>query len=192
MKDGKGCRRMIANLIAPTTGEEERGRMNRHLALILLMVCGQAAAASGVAASFGKTDPWVWVLGGLGAAVVYVKNPPATKSNALINSMISVMIGGLVAPPCAAYCSQHYDQTLASPYPFAFVLSAFWPWLVPALIRRIQALIGGDKSPKDTQPERDFVSGFERRTREKEVKVERRRVRAGSVYGTIDDRKDGQ
>lgn len=162
--------------------------MNRHLALILLMVCGQAVAAGTIAASFGKTDPWVWILGGFGAAVVYVKNPPTTKSNALINGMISVLIGGLVSPPVASYCAQHYDPTLASPYPFAFILSAFWPWIVPALLRRIQTMFGGkSKDEKELDPyqeharHRKLANSKERRKAKTPVPIERRRVRAGSA-----------
>lgn len=125
--------------------------MNRNLVSTLFLVCGQAVAAGTAASVLGKADPWVWIIGGFGAAVVYVKNPPISRPEALINSLISVMIGGLIAPPIAIYCASHYDQSLASPYPFAFVLSSFWPWVLPVVVKRVQALLGiaGKNDPPD-------------------------------------------
>jgi len=110
----------------------------QHLAWALMLVTGQACAASAIAV-FNKMDPWVWIIGGMGAAIIYVKNPPTSKSDAIVNSLISVLIGGLVAPTASAYCGSHYDKSLDSPYPFAFVFSAGWPWIIPILLRRMRS-----------------------------------------------------
>jgi hypothetical protein len=122
--------------------------MSRHLALTLLLVCGQSVAAGTLLGTMSQEDPWIWIIGGFGAAIVYVKNPPTSRADAMVNSLISVMIGGLIAPPVAAYCAYHWDKTLSSPYPFAFVLSSAWPWLMPTIVDRVKTLINGvTKSP---------------------------------------------
>jgi len=127
--------------------------MNRQLVLTLLLVCGQAWAQGAVAAHIEHKDPWVWIIGGFGAAIVYVKNHPASKSDAVVNSMISVMIGGLVSPYVATYLGSHYDKSLQNPYPLAFLLSAFWPWIVPMVAKRIRLVITGREEKEDHDSE---------------------------------------
>jgi len=116
--------------------------MSRQLAFTLMLVCGQSLAAGTVLGALSQEDPWIWIIGGFGAAIVYVKNPPTSRSEAMINSLISVMIGGLIAPSVAAYCAIKIDKTLANPYPFAFILSSAWPWIMPAVFARARALVG--------------------------------------------------
>lgn len=95
-----------------------------------------AAAATAVTAGFTATaagvDPWPWVIGGFGAAIVYVKKPATTRFDAMANAVISVMIGGFIAPIASAYAAKHWDPSLDAQYAWAFALSVLWPWLVPA------------------------------------------------------------
>lgn len=97
------------------------------------------AATAGVAASAAGIDPWPWVIGGFGAAIVYVKRPASSKPDAVINAMISVMIGGIVAPWAAAGVGHYLTQSLANDYALAFLLSSLWPWLVPVFMDKFKA-----------------------------------------------------
>lgn len=113
-------------------------------AAVLWSSKGWAAAATAVTAGATAVatgvDPWPWVIGGFGAAIVYVKKPSSSRPDALINSMISVMIGGIVSPLAAAAVSEYLSPKLANQYALAFILSSIWPWLVPALMTKIKSI----------------------------------------------------
>lgn len=117
----------------------------------LLLIC-QGALAGTTAAIVSKADPWVWIIGGFGAAIVYVKNPPRSRADALTNGMISVLIGGLIAPPAAVYCGQHFDPTLNQPYAMSFVLSASWPWLLPIVSKFVSRWFSKETAKKPAAP----------------------------------------
>lgn len=97
------------------------------------------AATAGVAASVAGIDPWPWVIGGFGAAIVYVKRPAASKPDAVINAMISVLIGGIIAPWAAVGVSEYVSPKLANSYPLALVLSSMWPWLAPVALDKLRS-----------------------------------------------------
>lgn len=97
------------------------------------------AATAGVVASAAGIDPWPWVIGGFGAAIVYVKRPSTTKPDAVVNALISVMIGGIISPMAAAGVSEFISPKLANQYALALMLSTAWPWLLPAALDRVKA-----------------------------------------------------
>lgn len=98
-----------------------------------------ATSATGTAlATVAGYDPWTWVVGGLGAAIVYIKKEVTTRLDAITNGMISVMLAGLVSPGVSIYLSTKFSIPLSSPYPVAFLLSASWPWIVPTLMSIIK------------------------------------------------------
>lgn len=96
------------------------------------------AATAGVAATAAGIDPWPWVIGGFGAAVVYVKRPATSKPDAVINALISIAIGGLISPWAAAGVAEYVSPRLANNYALALVLSSLWPWLVPVALDKFQ------------------------------------------------------
>lgn len=115
----------------------------RLLALALLArwessVAATIGGAAGVTAGLTGQDPWTWIIGGFGAAVVYVKRPAKSRWDAIINSLISVCIAGLVAPSLAAYLAVKVDKALGNPHPVAFILSSAWPWLIPLAMRKLK------------------------------------------------------
>jgi hypothetical protein len=88
------------------------------------------------------TDPWTWAIGGVGAAIVYAKKEATSRLDAIANGIISVLLAGIVAPEAtrvmaAQLGGMHFDN----PYPLAFLLSAAWPWVLPAL--SILTSVGG-------------------------------------------------
>jgi hypothetical protein len=100
-----------------------------------------AATASALAAATATgtgADPWPWAIGAFGAVVVYVKRPPTTRADAIVNSIISVLIGGMVAPLTAAAVAKYLDPALASDYVNALILSSLWPWLLPMAIKSLK------------------------------------------------------
>ena len=96
------------------------------------------AATAGAVATAVSIDPWPWVIGGFGAAIVYVKRPAASKADAVINSMISVLIGGIISPWAAAAVGEYISPNLANSYPLALILSSLWPWLVPLAMSKLR------------------------------------------------------
>ena len=108
------------------------------------LVAGVSAAAVGV-------DPWPWVIGGFGAAVVYVKKQGKSRIDAVTNALISVMIGGLITPLWAApVVAKYLSPELANHYALAFIFSALWPWLIPMALSRLKSaditpVASGDK-----------------------------------------------
>lgn len=107
--------------------------MRARIAIVLvflLQTCIAYAASS--AASSPSYTPWTWVVGALGAVIVYIKKDVTTRLDAITNSIISIALAGIVAPELASYMSSRFDATF-SPYPLAFLLSASWPWILPVL-----------------------------------------------------------
>lgn len=97
------------------------------------------ATTAGIAAAAVGIDPWPWVIGGFGAAIVYVKRPASSKPDAVINAMISVMIGGIISPWAAAGVAEYLSPKLANNYALAFALSSLWPWLVPVAMDKVRS-----------------------------------------------------
>ena len=94
-----------------------------------------ATSATGTAlATVAGYDPWTWVVGGLGAAIVYIKKQVTSRLDAITNSVVSVMLAGLVSPALTEYAAAKFNLPFSSPYPMAFIVSASWPWIVPTLI----------------------------------------------------------
>ena len=107
-----------------------------------------SAATGSVVSSIVGVDPWPWIIGGLGAAIVYVKKTSASRYDAAMNGVISVSLGGLVAPPLSAYLGDTVSPALGGSTPVAFLLSAAWPWVIPALaaIAGVTSkVLGGEK-----------------------------------------------
>ena len=74
-------------------------------------------------------DPFTWMLGALGGVVVLAKVPPTTRLEGLANGMISVIVGGMVAP-WAQPAMLEYTKYAPNVYLVSFVLAALWPWLM--------------------------------------------------------------
>lgn len=108
-------------------------------------------------AQFIGTDPWVWAMGGVGAAIVYVKKEATSRLDAITNGVISVLLAGIVSPDGTHILAAKLGVSVDSPYPLAFLLSASWPWVLPALSTIMQAgskLMGSgptSKGPGDTK-----------------------------------------
>lgn len=100
------------------------------------------AVAAGTAMQAGL-DPWPFAIGAVGAAVVFVKTPPTTRLDAIANALISVMMGGLIAPVAAVAVGEYINPKLASDYALALALSCLWPWLVPAALKKLKEKIDG-------------------------------------------------
>ena len=136
----KGSRSMSDNL------RKKYSRYKRVRSAFLLafssrvdVATAAATSATGTAlATVGGYDPWVWVVGGLGAAIVYVKKEVTTRLDAITNGIISVMLAGLVSPGITHYLITKFSVALPNPYPVAFLLSAPWPWIVPTLMSVIR------------------------------------------------------
>jgi hypothetical protein len=118
--------------------------MKKIITICAAILGGKNAAAASTALAAGATatlvgaDPWPWVIGGFGAAVVYVKRPPTTRPDAIVNAAISICMGGIVAPLAAVAVGEYVNPKLADSYVMAFVLACLWPWIVPLLLKKIQ------------------------------------------------------
>ena len=118
--------------------------MKKLITIIAALLCSKNAAAASTALAAGATatlvgaDPWPWIIGGFGAAVVYVKRPPTTRPDAIVNAAISICMGGIVAPLAAVAVGEYINPKLADGYVMALVLSCLWPWIVPLALKKIQ------------------------------------------------------
>jgi hypothetical protein len=74
--------------------------------------------------------------------VVYAYRRPDDRAKALVNFGISVLIGGLVAPWAAAAIRDNFGQVWGNDYVMAFVMSAAWPWLIPAAFSLYERFAG--------------------------------------------------
>ncbi len=110
--------------------------VNARLVLALCFLSHACAAATVTTAPASGAhliyDPWTWVVGALGAAIVYIKKDVTTRIDAITNSLISIALAGIVAPELTTYMAARFEITI-SPYPLAFLLSASWPWIIPIL-----------------------------------------------------------
>lgn len=95
-----------------------------------------ALVASGVGA-----DPLPWAIGAFGAAVVYVKNPPTSRADAIVNAGISILLGGIAAPVAAQLAGKYVAAELNNDYLMALALSALWPRLVALAWPLVQSFV---------------------------------------------------
>ncbi len=105
---------------------------------------GMAASTFGFSAAMAavtEADPWPWVIGALGASIVYAKRPATSRLDALANSIISVMLAGIIAPVASAAAGKYVGPEVASEYAIAFVMASLWPWVLPALIAKLKGKI---------------------------------------------------
>jgi hypothetical protein len=121
--------------------------MKKIIALALALVQQQPALASaggllaGAAAGAAGHDPWPWVIGAAGAAIVFAKRPATTRLDALVNTLISICIGGLIGPAAAAGAEKYLDLQFDVDYAMCFALSAAWPWVLPGVLTKIKRKI---------------------------------------------------
>ena len=88
-------------------------------------------AAGVVAASISNQlgfDPWPWVWAAVGGGVMRVKMKPTTKLDGAANGMISIVLGGGVAPWAHTMVFKGQETTIPI-YVVAFVIALIWPWL---------------------------------------------------------------
>jgi len=124
----------------------------KRLALLFLAVFSspsKAAISFGVTASVVSAalgfDPFTWIIGAFGASVVLVKTEHHSKNEDVINSIISIMLAGLVAPWLAVASGEFFSNKVANdtlPYALAFILSAAWPAIIkiglPVLRKKLE------------------------------------------------------
>ena len=108
-----------------------------------------AVAASATASALG-VDVWPWAIGGFGAAIVFFKKNSRSPVDVVVNSVISIAIGGFVAPLTAAILA-HYTSApaLDRPYALAFIMSSMWPFVVPICAQLLAAFRSGQVGGKD-------------------------------------------
>ena len=82
-----------------------------------------------------------WAIGAFGAAVVYVKNPPTSRPDAIVNAGISILLGGIGAPVAASLAGQYIAPELRNEYLMALALSALWPRLVALAWPLVQSFV---------------------------------------------------
>ena len=139
--------------------------MMQILALTIFALFGspaKAAITTGAAASALSVwvgfDPMPWVAGAAGGAIIFLKTEHQSRKETAANGLISVMLGGLVAPwlvraaeiivgkddygQAAALVNQH---TL---YAICFLLAAFWPLFYRVLWPVVMRKIGAEESAK--------------------------------------------
>lgn len=96
--------------------------------------------AAATAISVGA-DPLAWVIGAVGATVTYAYKKPHTRMKALSNGLISICIGGIVAPFIGTLVAVKIGSEWANNYVFAFVLSSVWPWVMPILLNSLKSFL---------------------------------------------------
>lgn len=113
--------------------------MKKLIAFFLVMLSSPAKAAIsfGVTASVVSAmlgfDPFTWAIGSLGAAIVLIKTPHVSKNEDIINSIISILLAGFVAPWAAVASTAYFSDKIVNDmfvYVLAFFLSATWPALI--------------------------------------------------------------
>lgn len=98
-----------------------------------------AATATATSAVLGN-NVWPWAIGGFGAAIVYFKKHTIGPVDVVVNSIISIAVGGFVAPLAASVLAYYTSPALNNPYAMAFVLSTLWPFVVPICMQLLGAL----------------------------------------------------
>ena len=99
-------------------------------------------AVAGVVAVSTGADPLPWAIGAFGAAVVYAYRRPTDRAKAPVNFGLSVPIGGMVAPWAAAATRHQFGEVWGNDYVMALVMSAAWPWLIPAAFSMYERVAG--------------------------------------------------
>jgi LytS/YehU family sensor histidine kinase len=92
---------------------------------------GATLAVGVVAASISSQlgfDPWPWILAAIGGGIMRVKMAPTTKLDGAANGMISIVLGGGIAP-WAHDMAFDGQKTTIPVYVIAFVIAMIWPWL---------------------------------------------------------------
>lgn len=130
----------------------------RYLIAFLVTLFGspaKAAISTGVMASGLSImigfDPVPWIAGAAGGAIVFLKTEHTSKRETAANGLISVMLGGFVAPWLVSAAEiltkdGSQDATISALvnnnllYAFCFILAAFWPILYriiwPAVVKK--------------------------------------------------------
>lgn len=104
-------------------------------------VTGAATAVTASATSMVLgNNVWPWAIGGFGAAIVYFKKHTIGPIDVIVNSIISIAIGGFVAPLAASVLAYYTSPALNNPYAMAFVLSTIWPFVVPICMQLLGAV----------------------------------------------------
>lgn len=106
------------------------------------VAAGSAAVVAGVTADQIGANPLLWALGAFGATGVYVYRKPSTRGRALFNGGVSVLMGGIVAPWASKVTGHYIDPVVGNEYVMALLLSAAWPWLVPAAFGFYERIAG--------------------------------------------------
>ena len=109
------------------------------------------ALAAGATSAVLGTSVWPWVIGGFGAAIVYFKKQTGHPLDVAVNSVISIAMGGFVAPVAASGLGWYTTPALDNPYAMAFVLSSIWPFVVPILERLFRAWRSSGTSNEQSQ-----------------------------------------
>ena len=101
-----------------------------------------AAIVAGVTADQIGANPILWALGAFGATGVYVHRKPSTRGKAMFNGGVSVLMGGIVAPWASIVAGHYINPVVSNEYVMAILLSAAWPWLVPAAFGLYERIAG--------------------------------------------------
>ena len=95
------------------------------------------AAVTMIGPMFGL-DPILWSVSAAGAVIGKFKNPATSRTDTVINGVISVMIGGLGAPVLMyAISLMKYAPPYQADLLLALVLSITWPFIVKRIPRLI-------------------------------------------------------
>lgn len=107
------------------------------LSIVIFSSPSKAAISFGVTASVISAslgfDPFTWIIGGFGAAIVLVKTEHHSQGEDIVNAIISILLAGLVAPWLSTASSEYVSSKIANdmlPYALAFMLSAAWPAII--------------------------------------------------------------
>lgn len=106
-------------------------------------IAGSSAAAATAASAFALGfDVWPWVLGAFGASIVQVYKAPESRPKAIINSSISVVVGGVVSPFVTSYSwiRENFDDRFIATYAVSFLLAAAWPWVLPIFMTLLKSI----------------------------------------------------
>ena len=124
----------------------------KHLVSVSLLTLSKPSCAAVVTAASTSfmaamvaggagADPIPWAIGGFGAAVAYIKNPPTSRPDALANAGISIFLGGIGAPVAAQLAGKYVAPELANDYLMALGLSATWPRIMALAWPALQSFV---------------------------------------------------
>lgn len=112
---------------------------------------GTAVTASVTASVLGD-NVWPWAIGGFGAAIVFFKKQTSGPVDVIVNSIISIAVGGFVAPVAAGVLAHYTAPQLNNPYAMSFVLSSMWPFVVPICVQLLGSFRGVIARDKGENP----------------------------------------